>query len=44
MVLLGLVIRFLPIPIDARGLVDVAIGSALINGAMLYFRVVKHYL
>jgi hypothetical protein len=44
MVLLGMVIRFLPIPVDARGLIDVAIGSALINGAMLYFRVAKNYL
>jgi hypothetical protein len=30
--------RVLSIPFDIRGGVDVAIGSALINGAMLYFR------
>ena len=38
MMMLGISLRFLPIPIDIRGLIDVAIGSALINGAMLYFR------
>lgn len=38
MVLLGISLRFLPITLDTRGTVDVAIGSALINGAMLYFR------
>lgn len=38
MVGLGALLRFLPISIEARGFVDVAIGSALINGAMLYFR------
>lgn len=35
---LGMSMRFLPIPIDLRGTIDVAVGSALINGAMLYFR------
>lgn len=38
---LGMAMRFLPIPIDARGFIDVAIGSALINGAMLYFRAAR---
>ena len=38
MMLLGLLFRFLPIGPDIRGGIDVAIGSALINGAMLYFR------
>jgi hypothetical protein len=36
MILLGVLVRFLPN--DIRGLVDVIIGSALINGAMMYFR------
>ena len=36
MVLLGVLVRFAPL--DIRGGVDVAVGSALINGAMLYFR------
>ena len=36
MVLLGVLVRFTTQ--DIRGGVDVAIGSALINGAMLYFR------
>jgi hypothetical protein len=35
---LGLLFRFLPIACDIRGGIDVIIGSALINGAMLYFR------
>lgn len=36
MVGLGILVRFLPL--DIRGFVDVAIGAALLNGAMLYFR------
>jgi hypothetical protein len=35
---LGMLFRFLSIPKDIHGFIDVAIGSALINGAMLYFR------
>jgi hypothetical protein len=38
MVLLGMSIKWLGLPNDIRGFVDVAIGSALINGAMIYFR------
>lgn len=38
MVMLGVGIRFLGLPADIHGLIDVAIGSALINGAMVYFR------
>lgn len=38
MMMLGIVFRFLPIGLDIRGTIDVAIGSALINGAMIYFR------
>lgn len=38
MILLGISLRFLPIALDVRGAVDIAIGSALINGAMIYFR------
>lgn len=36
MILLGVLMRFMPI--DVRGAVDIVIGSALIQGAMLYFR------
>jgi hypothetical protein len=36
MILLGVLVRFAPL--DIRGGIDVAIGSALINGAVLYFR------
>jgi len=38
MVGLGMSIKYLGVPTDVRGLVDVAIGSALINGSMFYFR------
>ena len=41
MVALGMILRFLPIPVDLRGFIDTAIGSALINGAMLYFRAAR---
>jgi hypothetical protein len=36
MLFLGFLVKFLPI--DLRGIVDVIIGSGLINGAVLYFR------
>jgi hypothetical protein len=36
MFFLGFIVRFLPL--DIRGGVDVIIGSALLNGSMLYFR------
>jgi hypothetical protein len=35
---LGMSIKYLGGPSDIRGLVDTAVGSALINGALLYFR------
>lgn len=38
MMALGMIFRFLPISTEIRGAIDVAIGSALINGALLYFR------
>ena len=38
MMALGMVFRFLPISTDIRGTIDITIGSALMNGAMLYFR------
>lgn len=41
MIGLGVLLRFLPIPVDLRGLIDTAVGSALINGAMLYFRAAR---
>lgn len=34
----GVVFKYLPIPLDVKGLLDLSIGFALINGAMLYFR------
>jgi hypothetical protein len=41
MMMLGMIFRYLPIPIDVRGFIDLAIGSALMNGAMLYFRAAR---
>lgn len=38
MVLLGLSMKWFSVPLDIRGLVDVAVASALINGSMMYFR------
>lgn len=38
MVGLGMGIKFLGLPYDVRGLVDIAIGTALIRGALVYFR------
>jgi len=38
MVLLGFVVKMLPIPKTALGFVDLAIGSALVQGALHYFR------
>ncbi len=38
MIGLGLSMRFLGVPNDIRGGIDVAVGAALINGALEYFR------
>jgi hypothetical protein len=38
MVLLGLSMKWLGFPMEIRGAIDVAIGSALMNGAIAYFR------
>lgn len=35
---LGFLMRSLHLPLDIRGGIDVAIGSALINGSLLYYR------
>jgi hypothetical protein len=42
MILLGLSMKWLGLPSEIRGLIDVAIGSALMNGASAYFRVALH--
>lgn len=39
MIGLGISIKFFGLANDIRGFIDVAIGSALINGAMIYFRI-----
>lgn len=39
MMLLGFAFRFLPL--QWRGFADVAVGSALMNGALLYFRAAR---
>lgn len=38
MMALGMSIRFFGVPSDIRGLVDVAIGAALIQGSLVYIR------
>ena len=38
MILLGLCMKWFAVPLEIRGFVDVAVGAALINGAILYFR------
>lgn len=38
MMFLGMGIKFFGVPLDIRGTVDVAIGAALINGALIFFR------
>lgn len=40
MILLGMGLRWLQVPSDIRGTIDIAVGSALMNGAMLYFRAI----
>ncbi len=40
---LAMLLKWLPIGVDMRGWVDVAVGSALINGATLYFRLALTY-
>ncbi|MGC1877871.1 MAG: hypothetical protein WA678_00680 [Rhabdochlamydiaceae bacterium] len=39
MVLLGLSMKWLGFPEEIRGTIDVAIGAALMNGAIAYFRI-----
>ena len=38
MVLLGIGCRWLNFPLDIRGGIDITIGSALVNGSLVYFR------
>jgi hypothetical protein len=38
MMCLGMILRWSHLPADVHGLIDVAIGSALVNGGMIYFR------
>jgi hypothetical protein len=38
MILLGMSMKWLGFPMEIRGVVDVAIGSALMNGGVAYFR------
>lgn len=41
MVALGISIKYMGLSNDVRGMVDVIIGSALVNGAMIYFRMAQ---
>jgi hypothetical protein len=38
MILLGISIKFFGLPNDVRGIIDVAVGAAMINGALITFR------
>ena len=38
MMSLGMLLRFMPVSFDIKGFIDLAVGSALINGAFLYFK------
>lgn len=38
MMSLGMILKILPLTSDVRAFIDLAIGSALINGAFLYFK------
>ncbi len=38
MMLLGMSLKFLSLPLDIYGMVDTIIGSALVNGSLVYFR------
>lgn len=38
MIGLGMSMKYLGLPTDVRGFVDVAVGAALINGSMFYFK------
>lgn len=38
MIGLGMSMKYLGVPSDVRGFVDVAVGAALINGSMFYFK------
>lgn len=35
---LGMAMKYFEVPLDIRGFIDVAVGSALIKGALLYFK------
>lgn len=38
MMSIGMGMRFFHVPDDIRGFIDVAVGAALLNASMLYFR------
>jgi hypothetical protein len=43
MILLGMSMKWIGLPAEVRGLIDIAIGSALMNGATAYFRIAFTY-
>lgn len=44
MIGLGLILKVAPIPVDIRGFVDVTVGTALIQGSILYFRAAREFI
>jgi hypothetical protein len=41
MMALGFLLRL--VPVEVRGFIDVVVGSALLNGALLYFRAAREF-
>jgi hypothetical protein len=41
MISMGVLFRIFEVPTDIRGLIDLAVGAALVNGAVLYFKYAK---
>ena len=40
MIVLGISMKWIGLPFDIRGLVNLFVGSALVNGAFVYFRII----
>lgn len=41
MMLLGLSLKVFKLPFDIRGFIDIAVGAALVNGAIVYFKLLS---
>lgn len=43
MAMLGMSLKWMPIPITVRAGIDIAVGGALMQGALFYFRALREY-